>query len=167
MSNITMVENTRQLGEIARSHRKAKGLGLRAAAPLAGVGVRFLSEFEKGKATVALGKVLDALHAAGLDLAVVPRRANGGEAQTPYSRRLNTEYPYDWSNPRMDEGVFIRKVLEAARFNDVLKVVAFFGEERVSQELAHIASETQAARLIGMLGRIQKGRLLAQRPRPA
>jgi len=165
MSEFTVIENTKQLGEIARSHRKRKGLGLRAAAPQAGVGPRFLSEFEKGKPTVELSKALDVLHAAGLDLAVVPRRTNKGGEQVPYSQRLKTEYPYDWSNPQIDERVFIRKVLEAARFNDVLKVVAYFGEERVSEELAHIESEVLASKLLGILGRIQKGRLQSQRSR--
>jgi y4mF family transcriptional regulator len=43
------------------------------AADLAGVGVRFLSELERGKESVEFGKVLRVLRALGLDLTVKGR----------------------------------------------------------------------------------------------
>lgn len=40
----------------------------------AGVGVRFLSELERGKTTVQLGKALDVLWALGCSVRIVPPR---------------------------------------------------------------------------------------------
>jgi transcriptional regulator with XRE-family HTH domain len=42
-------------------------------AALAGVGPRFLSEVENGKASAEIGKVLQVLHRLGLELSIQPR----------------------------------------------------------------------------------------------
>ena len=163
MSSSTIAQTTEKLGQLARSRREAMGLSLRSAAPRAGVGVRFLSEFERGKPTVELGKVMRTLHMAGLDLAVVEHTDNKpskGRAEF-YSKLLKTEFPYDWSNRQMDDSVFILKVLEMCRFNDVLKVVAYFGFDRASSELPYLKNRAQTNKVISMLSRIQKGKLMA------
>lgn len=153
-----------ELGELARTGREAQGLALRAAAPQANVGPRFLSEFERGKPTAEFAKVISAVHAAGLDLAVVERTTAETSPMNmmPYSKLLNTEFPYDWSNSQMSESVFIRKVIKASRFNDVLKIAAFFGFDKVSNELPCLKDETASSKIIAMLLRIQKGILLAR-----
>jgi len=63
------------IGESVRSARKGMGLRQDELAAAAGVGLRFLVELERGKATVQLGKVLLVLAAVGLDVRVVPRQA--------------------------------------------------------------------------------------------
>ncbi|MEX0732337.1 MAG: helix-turn-helix domain-containing protein [Aquisalimonadaceae bacterium] len=63
-----------ELGSIVRRHRKSQGITLEELADLTGLGVRFLSEFERGKPTAEIGKVLEALATMGLEVYVVPRQ---------------------------------------------------------------------------------------------
>ena len=56
-----------------RTHRKGHGLPLMVTAALAGLGIRFLSELERGKETAEIGKALKALEALGLDVIIQPR----------------------------------------------------------------------------------------------
>ena len=164
MPPTTVIETPEALGQAARAHRKARGMSLQTTAPLAEVGVRFLSEFERGKPTAELGKVMDSLHATGLDLAVVERtgEASASTPQGGYSKAVGTEFPYDWSNQHMESQVFILSVLNAGRFNDVLKTVAYFGFEQVSQALPRLEDEVLIGKTASMLARIYKGWLLAQ-----
>ena len=61
------------LGELLRSFRKSRRLSQVDAAALAGVGPRFLSELERGKATAEVGLVLQVLDRFGLTLVVTQR----------------------------------------------------------------------------------------------
>ena len=108
------------------------------------------------------------MNAAGLDLAVVKRPANSVDSNipVPYSKLLNTEFPYDWSNSQMSMKVFIRLVLKAKRFNDILKAVDYFGFDVVSNELPCIKDEMTKEKIISILLRIQKGMLLARYQSP-
>ena len=162
MSTATIIHSAEELGGMARVRRETLGLGLRAVAPIAGTGTRFLSEFERGKDTAEFSKVLSALNATGLDLAVIQRRGDT-RSSLSLSQQVDTEFPYDWSNSQMDEGVFIRKVLQARRFNDLLRTVAFFGLERVHQELVCIDDNSELDKTLSILTRIQKGMILAMR----
>ncbi|PTD97475.1 hypothetical protein C8261_04840 [Pseudothauera lacus] len=162
LTHTRSAQTAAQLGAIARTHREARGLGLRQAAPLGGVGVRFLSEFERGKETAELGKVLAALNGLGLDLAVMPREDRPQAPASGLSQRLGMAFPYDWSNSRMDEATFIRLVLGARRFDDVLKLVGHFGIDRVSREVPQLDDQQTIARAAEMLARIYQGMLLAQ-----
>ncbi|WP_198541107.1 helix-turn-helix transcriptional regulator [Mesorhizobium sp. LCM 4577] len=56
------------LGRLVRRAREGRHLSQQSFADLAGVGRRFLSELENGKATLELGKVLKVAHAAGISL---------------------------------------------------------------------------------------------------
>ena len=58
------------IGAAIRKKRKEDGLTLADAAALCGVGYRFLSDLENGKATVQMGNVLEVLTALGLNLYV-------------------------------------------------------------------------------------------------
>jgi hypothetical protein len=105
------------------------------------------------------------VHAAGLDLAVVKRptaETSDENKMDYYSKILTTEFPYDWSNSQMSESLFIRKVLEASRFNDVLKIVSYFGFDTVSNELPCLKDKAASNKVISMLLRIQKGILLSR-----
>jgi transcriptional regulator with XRE-family HTH domain len=57
-----------------------------------------------------------------------PKLSNGLK-----SERLGLSFPYDWSNPQIDDAVLIAKVLDKARFNDVSRTIAHFGLPRVEQ----------------------------------
>jgi y4mF family transcriptional regulator len=72
------VDDSASLGRLLRQRRKADRLTQAEAAALCGVGTRFLSELERGKATAELGKVLRVVSGLGLELAVAPR---GGGAR--------------------------------------------------------------------------------------
>lgn len=61
------------IGSAIRAKRQAIGLTQVELAQLAGVGERFLSELERGKATAELGKVLRVCLRVGLDLTLSPR----------------------------------------------------------------------------------------------
>ena len=53
-----IIKNIRDVGELVKIRRKQLGMRQKEAAGLLGVGVRFLSELERGKETLSVGKVL-------------------------------------------------------------------------------------------------------------
>jgi HTH-type transcriptional regulator/antitoxin HipB len=61
-----IIKDSEHLGRAIRVQRKSIGLTQLDAAGLCGVGERFLSELERGKPTVELGKVLQVLNRLGL-----------------------------------------------------------------------------------------------------
>lgn len=63
---------TDELGRIIRAARRAQGLRQDQLAGAAGVGVRFLSELERGKATARVGKTLAVLDALGCKVRIEP-----------------------------------------------------------------------------------------------
>jgi y4mF family transcriptional regulator len=67
------VSNAKELGVLVRQRRKQAGLTLKDAAGMAGVGIRFLSELERGKPTLQLGLVIEVLQLFGLELHVRAR----------------------------------------------------------------------------------------------
>ena len=60
------------LGSLTRAHRKSKHLTLKTISGLSNLSIRFLSEFERGKTTAEIGKVLKALKILGLEVVVRP-----------------------------------------------------------------------------------------------
>jgi|GEM_PF-377696 len=67
------IQSTADLGRLVRAHRKGKGLTLETVSGLGNLSTRFLSEFERGKETAEVGKILKALRILGLDVIVQPR----------------------------------------------------------------------------------------------
>lgn len=67
------VSNAKELGALIRQRRKQAGLTLKDAAGMAGVGIRFLSELERGKPTLQLGLAIEVLQLFGLELHVRAR----------------------------------------------------------------------------------------------
>ncbi|MEQ8496570.1 MAG: transcriptional regulator [Gammaproteobacteria bacterium] len=65
--------NTVTLGRIARAARRRQRLRQDELAALAGVGNRFVSELEHGKAGLELGRTLRVLATLGLALHLTPR----------------------------------------------------------------------------------------------
>lgn len=64
----TPIENPEDLGALIRRTRRGRNLRLEDLSLAAGVGVRFLSELERGKPTVRLSETLQVLAALGLRL---------------------------------------------------------------------------------------------------
>ncbi len=91
------VQTTEDLGRLVRSHRKRKQLTLESASGLANLSVRFLSEFERGKDTAEIGKVLKALNTLGLDVIVQPRKGTGVGTRTSVESPINS--PDDLDRP--------------------------------------------------------------------
>jgi HTH-type transcriptional regulator / antitoxin HipB len=60
--------STHDLGAALRDARKARGLRLEDVALTAGVGIRFVSELERGKATARLAETLRVVAALGVNL---------------------------------------------------------------------------------------------------
>ena len=69
-----IVRTADDLGRLTRAQRKHQGVTLEELSGVTGLGIRFLSEFERGKPTAEIGKVLQAINMAGLEVVVVPRR---------------------------------------------------------------------------------------------
>lgn len=62
-----------ELGAALRQQRKSQGLTLEQLSGLSGLGMRFLSELERGKATAELGKTLQVARLLGLDCYLIER----------------------------------------------------------------------------------------------
>jgi HTH-type transcriptional regulator/antitoxin HipB len=79
-----MTESNRQatgeVGEFVRSRRKANGMSQADLAALARVGVRFISELERGKQTVRVDAVNAVLYVFGKRLGIVPFRKDASSA---------------------------------------------------------------------------------------
>ena len=60
-----MIQITKDLERLARVHRKQRHLMLETLSGLGNLSPRFLSEFERGKETAEIGKVLQALRTLG------------------------------------------------------------------------------------------------------
>ena len=71
------IENTVDLGRFVRDRRKAGGLTQAETAALCGVGTRFISDLENGKATVEIGKTLQVLKGLGIECLIGPRGWSG------------------------------------------------------------------------------------------
>ncbi len=69
------VRTSLEVGELAREERRRQGLTLETFYQSSGITTRFMSEFERGKPSVA--RILEVLQMLGLDVLVVPR----GEAE--------------------------------------------------------------------------------------
>ena len=67
------VQTAEELGRLARAHRKHRRLTLETISGLGNLSTRFLSEFERGKETAEIGKVLKALRTLGLEVIIQPR----------------------------------------------------------------------------------------------
>ena len=68
-----VIRSAEELGKLARAHRKQRKLTLETISGLGNLSTRFLSEFERGKETAELGKVIKALHTLGLKVVIQPR----------------------------------------------------------------------------------------------
>ena len=74
------------LGHYLRAYRKAKGITLHKLSGLSNVSTKFLSEFERGKETAEIGKILKVINVLGLKVSIQPRAIHGwGKIRSPAS----------------------------------------------------------------------------------
>lgn len=71
-----VIQSTADLGAIARHHRKSRDITLETLSGVANLNMRFLSEFERGKETAEIGKVIKALSTLGLEVVIRPRQSS-------------------------------------------------------------------------------------------
>lgn len=81
------VRTVKEVGQLARAHRKQRKLTQETIAGLSNVGTRFLSEFERGKATVEFGKALVILQTLGLEV-IIQKRQGWGKSYPPTNSEL-------------------------------------------------------------------------------
>ena len=67
------VQDSHSLGEMIRRERKRQNLTQEQLAAVAGVGVRFVREMERGKETCRIGLAIKVMHTLGLSLVVSSR----------------------------------------------------------------------------------------------
>ncbi|MEA3267347.1 MAG: helix-turn-helix domain-containing protein [Candidatus Fermentibacteria bacterium] len=67
------VTSVKEFGEKIRLKRKMLGLTIKRVAGLSGIGPRYLSELERGKSTIEMGKALHVANSLGLELIVQSR----------------------------------------------------------------------------------------------
>lgn len=67
------IQTAEELGRLVRAHRKHRHLTLETVSGLGNLSTRFLSEFERGKETAEIGKILKALRTLGLEVIIQPR----------------------------------------------------------------------------------------------
>ena len=67
------IKTAEDLGDIIRLRRKKAKLTQKKVASLAGVGIRFLSELERGKPTAQIGKTLKVAQLLGLEFRIHER----------------------------------------------------------------------------------------------
>ena len=67
------ISSASEIGALVRKYRKHKGWRIEDVSGIGNVGARFISEFERGKETAELGKVLKVLDTLGLEIVIRPR----------------------------------------------------------------------------------------------
>lgn len=84
MSSDVAKRSAHEIGELVRSRRRANNLTQRELSELAGVGLRLVSELERGKSTLRIDAVNRVLTVFGLMLGAIPspRNATGDAGDT-------------------------------------------------------------------------------------
>lgn len=75
MNDLIPIASAVELGQLLRSYRVNHHMTLEKVAGMTGVGMRFLSELERGKETAQIGKVLYIIRELGLEIFLQPRGA--------------------------------------------------------------------------------------------
>ena len=73
LSQQTRIKTSKDLGQYLRAYRKSRKITLEKVSGLSNVSTKFLSEFERGKETAEIGKILKVFNALGLEIEIHPR----------------------------------------------------------------------------------------------
>jgi len=80
------------------------------------------------------------------------------------SEKLKLTFPYDWSNPDIDEDVFIINVLNRCYLQDIVKCVKYFGFERVKGNYVELTNDVSKQIALRQINNIERAiNELAQR----
>ena len=86
----------------------------------------------------------------------IEQKMNG--CKVPISTKLNLSFPYDWSNPDIDEETLIYIILEKTIFSDLVKIMIAFGVKRVMWVFEHNHWDPLTHKILSrMLQNAQKG----------
>lgn len=80
MENTAPAPEIAEIGAFVRDRRQAAGMSQRELGELAGVGIRFVSELERGKPTVRVDSLSKVLAVFGKRLGVIPLVPEGSES---------------------------------------------------------------------------------------
>jgi len=69
------IKSTEELGKFVRAYRKARGITQGKVSGLSNVSTKFLSEFERGKKTSEIGKILQVLNVLGIEVTIGQRKS--------------------------------------------------------------------------------------------
>lgn len=67
------IKTVSEMGQLVRQHRKSQKVRIEDLSDMAMISARFVGEFERGKETCQIGKVLKILKFLGLEIRIVPR----------------------------------------------------------------------------------------------
>jgi predicted transcriptional regulator len=67
------INSVSELGALVRQHRKSQKVRIEDLSDVAMISARLIGEFERGKETCQVGKVLQILKFLGLEIRIVPR----------------------------------------------------------------------------------------------
>jgi len=70
------VTNVAEMGALVRQHRKSQKVRIEDLSDMSMISARLIGEFERGKETCQIGKVLKILKFLGLEVRIVPRGAS-------------------------------------------------------------------------------------------
>jgi len=153
MKNTKILDrNTNYIGDYLREARKGRGISLRSMASQSGLSTGFLSGMERGKETAEIGKVLKAMEFYEVEMNITHQTKN----RTKLTEAVGTTFPYDWSNAAMGADLFIQKVISGGRFDDLLKATAYFGFDRIVENIKYSTIDNSTA-LIEKMGDIMSG----------
>lgn len=77
------VSSVAEVGKIIRSRRKQEKITQAELAKRVGVGTRFISDLENGKATIEFGRAMTVLSGLGLELTLYPQNQASSSASQP------------------------------------------------------------------------------------
>lgn len=67
------IESVSEMGVLVRQHRKSQKVRIEDLSDMAMISARLIGEFERGKETCQIGKVMQILKFLGLEIRIVPR----------------------------------------------------------------------------------------------
>jgi predicted transcriptional regulator len=67
------IKSVSEMGALVRQHRKSQKIRIEDLSDMAMISARLIGEFERGKETCQIGKVLQILKFLGLEIRIVPR----------------------------------------------------------------------------------------------
>ncbi len=81
------INSVKEIGQLIRRFRKNHQLTLYKVSGITNIGMRFLSELERGKETAELGKALAIINKLGLEIIIQPRGCSQSKSKNIKNRK--------------------------------------------------------------------------------